>query len=89
MCKFMIMYNPVNYVMIPPNFFKPIDFIWSRLPLKFDVYALLCRRLLFMYQAQGLVTIHVNILSMYKHVQGRTPFLPPLASSRVCFLNSF
>ena len=37
----------------------------------------------------GLVTIHVNILSMYKHVQGRTPFLPSLASSRVCFLNSF
>ena len=33
--------------------------------------------------------IHVNILSMYKHVQGRTPFLPPLTSSRVCFLNSF
>ena len=25
-------------------------------------------------KAQGLVTIHVNILSMYKHVQGRTPF---------------
>ena len=39
--------------------------------------------------AQGLVTIHVNILSMYKHVQERTSFLPPLASSRVCFLNSF
>jgi hypothetical protein len=38
-------------------------------------------------QSQGLVTIHVNILSMHKHVQGRTPFLPPLASSRVCFLN--
>ena len=38
---------------------------------------------------QVLVTIHVNILSMHKHVQGRTPFLPPLASSRVCFLNSF
>jgi hypothetical protein len=38
---------------------------------------------------QGLVTIHVNILSMYKHVQGRTSFLPPLASRRVCFLNSF
>ena len=36
---------------------------------------------------QGLVTIHVNILSMYKHVQqGRTPFLYPLVSSRVCFL---
>ena len=40
-------------------------------------------------QAQGLVTIHVNILSMHIHVQGRTPFLPPLASSRVCFFNSF
>ena len=26
---------------------------------------------------------------MYKHVQGRTSFLPPLASSRVCFLNSY
>ena len=38
---------------------------------------------------QGLVTIQVNILSMYKHIQGRTSFLPPLASSRVCFLNSF
>ena len=39
------------------------------------------------YRQQGLVTIHVNILSMYKHVQqGRTPFLPPLVSSRVCFL---
>ena len=38
---------------------------------------------------QGLVTIHVNILSMHKHVQGRTPFLLPLTSSRVCFLNSF
>ena len=37
---------------------------------------------------QLLVTIHVNILSMHKHVQGRAPFLPPLASSRVCFLNS-
>jgi hypothetical protein len=35
--------------------------------------------------AQGLVTIQVNILSMYKHIQGRTSFLPPLASSRVCF----
>ena len=34
---------------------------------------------------QGLVTIHVNIPSMYKHVQGRTPFLPPIASSRVFF----
>ena len=34
---------------------------------------------------QGLVTIQVNILSMYKHIQGRTSFLPPLASSRVCF----
>ena len=38
---------------------------------------------------QGLVTIQVNILSMYKHIQGWTSFLPPLASSRVCFLNSF
>ena len=38
---------------------------------------------------QGLITIQVNILSMYKHIQGRTSFLPPLASSRVCFLNSF
>ena len=41
------------------------------------------------HETQGLVTIHVNILSMYKHKQGRTSFLPPLASSRVCFLNSF
>ena len=40
-------------------------------------------------KTQALVTIHVNILSMHKYVQGRTPFLPPLASSRVCFLNSF
>jgi hypothetical protein len=28
-------------------------------------------------RSQGLVTIHVNILSMYKHVQGRTPFFTP------------
>jgi hypothetical protein len=26
---------------------------------------------------QGLVTIHVNILSMYKHIQGRTSFFTP------------
>ena len=26
--------------------------------------------------AQGLVTIQVNILSMYKHIQGRTSFYP-------------
>ena len=36
-------------------------------------------------RSQGLVTVHLNILSMHKHVQGRTPFLPLLASSRVCF----
>jgi hypothetical protein len=42
-----------------------------------------------MVGAQGLVTIHVNILSMYNHIQGRTFFLPLLALSRVCFLNSF
>ena len=40
---------------------------------------------------QGLVIIHVNILSMHKHkcIQGLAPCLPLLASSRVCFLNSF
>jgi hypothetical protein len=27
--------------------------------------------------AQGLVTIQVNILSMYKHIQGRTSFFTP------------
>ena len=31
-------------------------------------------------QPQGLVTIQVNILSMYKHIQGRTSFLPPKIS---------
>ena len=31
----------------------------------------------FSVSPQGLVTIHVNILSMDKHVQGWTPFLPP------------
>jgi hypothetical protein len=36
-------------------------------------------------EAQGLVTIHVNILSMHKQWQGRTLFLPPLASSRLFF----
>ena len=44
---------------------------------------------IFTLRPQGLVTTHVNILSMYKHVQRRTSFLPPLAPSRVCFLNSF
>jgi hypothetical protein len=34
---------------------------------------------------QGLVTIHINILSMHKHVQGRTPFLPPLTSKSCLF----
>jgi hypothetical protein len=37
---------------------------------------------------QGLVTIHVNILSLHKHVQGRTPFLPLLALSRPVWFNS-
>ena len=31
-----------------------------------------------LHHPQGLVTIHVNILSMYKHVQGRTPFFTPV-----------
>ena len=38
---------------------------------------------------RGLVTIQVNVLSMCEHVQGWTSFLPPLASGRVCFLDSF
>ena len=55
------------------------------------IYNYLCmHEFAFMYvYAQGLVTIQVNILSMYKHIQGRTSFFTPLASSRVCFLNSF
>ena len=48
-----------------------------------------CNFVTYTTKPQGLVTIHVNILSMYKHVQGPTPFLPPLASTRVCILNSF
>jgi hypothetical protein len=54
------------------------------------IHKLLRRKLkIEQHEPQGLVTIQVNILSMYKHIQGRTSFLPPLASSRVCFLNSF
>jgi hypothetical protein len=37
---------------------------------------------------QGLVTIHVNILSMYKHVQGRTPFFTP-ARFKSCLFFKF
>ena len=40
-------------------------------------------------EPQGLVTIHVNILSMYKHVQGRTSFLPRSHQVVFVFLNSF
>ena len=37
---------------------------------------------------QGLVTIQVNILSMYKHIQGRTSFLTP-ARFKSCLFFKF
>ena len=39
-------------------------------------------------RAQGLVTIHVNILSMHKHVQCRTPFFTP-ARFKSCLFFKF
>ena len=38
---------------------------------------------------QGLVTIHVNILSMHKHVQGRTPFFLTPAHFKSCLFFKF
>jgi len=38
-------------------------FIWSRLPLKFDIYTLLCCRLLFMYQGLKMRNIFPKPLS--------------------------
>ena len=39
-------------------------------------------------EAQGLVTIQVNILSMYKHIQGRTSFFTP-ARFKSCLFFKF
>jgi hypothetical protein len=39
-------------------------------------------------QAQSLVTIQVNILSMYKHIQGRTSFFTP-ARFKSCLFFKF
>ena len=39
-------------------------------------------------QAQGIVTIQVNILSMYKHIQGRTSFFTP-ARFKSCLFFKF
>ena len=41
------------------------------------IYLIFYRAFLEVLQAQGLVTIQVNILSMYKHIQGRTSFFTP------------
>ena len=41
-----------------------------------------------MYRPQGLVTIQVNILSMYKHIQGRTSFFTP-ARFKPCLFFKF
>ena len=40
------------------------------------------------FQPQGLVTIQVNILSMYKHIQGRTSFFTP-ARFKSCLFFKF
>ena len=39
-------------------------------------------------RSQGLVTIQVNILSMYKHIQGRTSFFTP-ARFKSCLFFKF
>ena len=39
-------------------------------------------------ESQGLVTIQVNILSMYKHIQGRTSFFTP-ARFKSCLFFKF
>jgi hypothetical protein len=60
----------------------PWSSLLGRIPDKND-------RCAFTRGSRGEVMIFFCILSMYKHVQGQTPFLPLLASSRVRFLNYF
>ena len=52
------------------------------------IYLIFYRAFLEVLQAQGLVTIQVNILSMYKHIQGRTSFFTP-ARFKTCLFFKF
>ena len=52
------------------------------------IYLIFYRAFLEVLQAQGLVTIQVNILSMYKHIQGRTSFFTP-ARFKSCLFFKF